>query len=187
MRVPLVLLASFALAAPAHAQDGQDGADGQDGSSTGQDGQAGQGAPGTSKDGTSTSSNGTSTSPPPAPGSGQPTPSPPQALALSRTSLGFGRARYRRATKALTVVVTNVGAGSTHPLRPRIAAGRTTDFAITAATCANRILAPGESCSISVVAKPQGRRERRATLQVGDRSVTLAVYGLRSKRVKRVR
>lgn len=116
-------------------------------------------------------------------------PRPAAAYHLSRTKLSFGNARYRRTTKPLSVILTNVGSGSGGTLRPSLAAGHVGDFQIVASTCTGKRLAPNESCSVSVVAIPKARRERRAELRffsgaAGPR-VTVAVYGLRSKKAKR--
>ncbi|MDQ3885927.1 MAG: choice-of-anchor D domain-containing protein [Actinomycetota bacterium] len=98
---------------------------------------------------------------------------PPQAFSATPNPLAFGDNLTLSTNPPAAVTVTNNGRGQLRidnvSLPPNGGTGKhPEDYAITANTCANRTLRPGESCEVTVQHSPQGVGERPAVLRFDD-------------------
>lgn len=101
----------------------------------------------------------------------------------------FAETPIGEATTAQVATFTNDGDAATTLGETFVDGTNPGDFEITADTCAEQTLSVGESCSVSVRARPGGMGQRTAFLRIPDstphegREVWLSVYGLQQTTV----
>jgi hypothetical protein len=108
----------------------------------------------------------------------------PPAASVTPSSLVFGYARVGYTSAAKTVTVTSTGGVALTINGVSRAGANPSDFVVTSNTCwAGTTLAPGDTCTIAVAARPRARGTRTATLRIFDnaadsaQSVALSVTG----------
>ena len=90
------------------------------------------------------------------------------SIHFSATSLGFGTQKVNTANVTKTITITNTGATELTIDNTTVSGADAADFQQTS-ECGSPV-APGSSCSISVVFKPKAKGSRSAKLVITDNS-----------------
>ncbi|HEY1469182.1 MAG TPA: choice-of-anchor D domain-containing protein [Candidatus Acidoferrum sp.] len=101
-------------------------------------------------------------------GGGQPSSGP--MLSLNAISLNFGQATEGQASAPMAVTLSSVGNEAVSLTSIAITGSDPGDFAETDTCMSDPILAPKQSCSVSITYRPLGVGTRQATLSITDNS-----------------